>query len=434
MPLLRDYERQPVPVTERKSWWSLALVNVAIAVNVGALLFGGQLAANLAFAESIGAIVLGSLLVALIATGCAVIGARMQLSTAMISRSVFGEVGAGFVSLLLASTLFGWFGVQAGFFGSSAATLIANTWGRDIDTWLLSLVGGVLMTSTAVLGYRAIEKLSMIAVPLLLGLLAVALRSVFREESLGQMLVAVPSAGTRTMTMAFGTSLIAGTFVVGAVVAPDVARWARSPRDAAIAVFVGFLAGNVVMLSIAVALATATGTGDAVEIFIRLGMGTSALMILILGQWTTNDNNLYSAALGFSVVFRTVPKWRLSVAAGLIGTALAVLGIYGRLIPFLSVLTALIAPLSGIFVAEYFLLRRLRGSSPGKTVPAIVWRAFPPWALAALVAFAATPAAGGGLGWTTLTGLPVLDGFLVAAGLQYALGRRAAGSVARQIT
>jgi cytosine permease len=428
--LLRDYERHPVPAPMRKPWWTMTLVNVAVAVNVGALLFGAHLAANLTFAESIGAIVFGSLLVAVIAAGCAVIGARTQLSTAMISRSVFGEFGARIVSLLLASTLFGWFGVQAGFFGSSAAALIENVWERDVDTWLLALMGGVLMTSTAVLGYRAIEKLSVISVPLLLGLLAVSLGSVFREQSLGQLLAAEPSGH---MTMGLATSLVAGTFIVGAVLAPDVTRWARSTRDAMLSVFVGFFAGSVVMLGMAVVLATATGTGDAVQVFLRLGMGASALLILILAQWTTNDSNLYSSALGFSVVFRSVPKWQLSIAAGLIGTALAVLGIYSRLIPFLSVLTAVITPLSGIFVAEYFLLKRGRGSGTAETGPVMVWRSFPPWGLAALVAFATTPAAGGGPGWLTLTGLPGLDGFLVAAGLQYVLGRSTWGAATEAV-
>jgi cytosine permease len=106
-----------------------------------------------------------------------------------------------------------------------------------------------------------------------------------------------------------------------------------------------------------------------------------------------------------------------------------VLGIYGRLIPFLSVLTALIVPLSGIFVAEHFLVKRGRGTATGETGPLVVWRSFPPWGLAALVAFATTPPAGGGPGWLTLTGLPGLDGFLVAAGLQYALGRGMKGAV-----
>lgn len=322
--VLRDYERQPVPAAVRKPWWTMALVNVAIAVNLGAIGFGGQLAANLTVAQSVGAIMIGSLLVAVIAAGCAVIGARTQLSTAMISRSVFGEVGARIVSLLLASTLFGWFGVQAGFFGASAATLIQNIWGREIDIWILSLIGGALMTSTAVLGYRAIEKLSVVAVPLLLILLAVSLYAVFSEQSLGQILAAEPRGGG--MTTRFATSLVAGTFIVGAVVSPDITRWARSPTAAALSVFVGFCLGNVGMLSVAVLLAAATGTGDAVQVFLRLGTGSSALLILILAQWTTNDNNLYSSALGFSVVFRTVPKWLLTVGGGMIGTALAVLG------------------------------------------------------------------------------------------------------------
>jgi cytosine permease len=421
--MLQDYERQPVPRAVRKSWTTLATVNAAVAVNVGALLFGGRLAAGYSFGEAMASIVMGSLLVATIGAGCALLGARTQLSTAMISRAVFGEFGARFVSLLLAGTLLGWFGVQAGFFGSSAATLIRRVWAWDVDPWALSLLGGILMTSTAVFGYRAIEKLSLVALPLLLGLLVVSVYTVVGQAP-GPLLTAEPATGG--MTVGFGTSLVAGSFIVGAVVAPDVARWARSPKDAALSVFVGFFAGNVLMLGIAVVLATATGTGDPVEMVLRMGLGASALLVLILGQWTTNDNNLYSSALGFAVVFPAVPKWQLSIVAGLLGTALAAVGIYDRLIPFLSVLTIAITPLSGILVAELLLPERHRGVPLAEGGPAVVSRAFPPWLLGAALAFATTPAAGGGPGWLTLTGLPALDGFLVAAALQYGLARRGA--------
>ncbi|MDR6226702.1 cytosine permease [Desmospora profundinema] len=419
----QDFERQPVPLSLRKPWWTLALVYIAIAVNLAAILLGGQLADNLSFAESMAATVIGSILVATIAALCAYVGAKTRLSTAMVSRYTFGEVGSRIVSILLATTLFGWFGVQAGFFGASALVVVQNVLGVEVPTWLLSLIGGVLMTTTAVLGYRAIEKLSLIAVPLMIGLLIGSLYSVSKAQSIGA-LIADSSNGA--MTIGLGMSLVAGAFMVGAVISPDISRWAKTTKDAVLSAFFGFFVGNVIMIAIAVILAKAVGTGDLIEIFLTLGLGTSALLILIFAQWTTNDNNLYSAALGFSVVIRNIPKWHLTIGAGIIGTTLAVVGIYDWFIPFLSLLTVLIAPLGGIYTAEYFLLNKHRfqfSFIQEKKIPVMMWRSMAAWAAASGIAFATTPVAGGGFGWLTLTTLPALDGFLSALVLQYLLGK-----------
>lgn len=418
----QDFERQPVPLALRKPWWTLALVYIAIAVNLAAILLGGQLAENLSFTEAMVATVIGSLLVSVIAALCAYVGAKTRLSTAMVSRYTFGEAGARIVAILLAVTLFGWFGVQAGFFGASALVVVQNVLGVTLPTWLLSLIGGLLMTTTAVLGYRAIEKLSLIAVPLMIGLLIGSLYAVSQNQSITA-LIADSSEGT--MTVGLGMSLVAGAFMVGAVITPDISRWARTTRDAVWSSLVGFFVGNVIMIAIAVLLAKAVGTGDLIEIFLTLGMGTSALLILIFAQWTTNDNNLYSAALGFAVVFRHVPKWQLTAVAGIVGTALAVAGIYDAFIPFLSLLTVLIAPLGGIYTAEYFLLNKHRfdfSFIQQKKVPALLWRSILAWVIASGIVFATTPEAGGGFGWWTITTLPALDGFLSAIVLQYLFG------------
>ncbi|WP_246512319.1 hypothetical protein [Polycladomyces abyssicola] len=65
--------------------------------------------------------------------------------------------------------MFGWFGVQAGFFGASAHTLLLEALG--LSPTVLAMVGGLLMTSTAMVGYRAIEWLNVWSVPLMVGIL-----------------------------------------------------------------------------------------------------------------------------------------------------------------------------------------------------------------------------------------------------------------------
>src|SRR5690606_18262164 len=132
----------------------------------------------------------------------------------------------------------------------------------------------------------------------------------------GANLKALPAK--ETLSLGTATSYVVGIFLVGTVISPDVARWAKTKKDAVLSSFFGFLIGNSLMLLIAIILAKTTGTGDLVKVFLSLGMGMPAILILILAQWTTNDNNLYSASLGWSVVFRRVSKRHLTLIAGLI--------------------------------------------------------------------------------------------------------------------
>lgn len=58
------------------------------------------------------------------------------------------------------------------------------------------------------------------------------------------------------------------------------------------------------MTIVAIFLSRIMDTDDLTNIFIALGLGLPAIIVLTLAQWTTNTNNLYSASLGFSVVFQ----------------------------------------------------------------------------------------------------------------------------------
>lgn len=418
----QDYERQPVPLSDRKSWWSLGLVWVAIGIDLSSILLGGELGAGMSLDQALVSVMIGSLVLAVVSAFCSYVGTTTGLSTAMITRFVFGEQGSRLVSGVIGLSLFGWFGVQAGFFGATAQELLMRLTGFEPSESLLSLIGGLLMTTTAVIGYRAIEKLSIWAVPLMTGLLFSSVYFALSGGG-GAHLKALPSGETLSLGMA--TSYVVGIFLVGTVISPDVARWAKTKKDAVLSSFFGFLVGNSLMLFIAIILAKTTGTGDLVKVFFSLGMGMPAILILILAQWTTNDNNLYSASLGLSVVFRNVSKRRLTLIAGLIGSLIAFFGIYNHFIDFLSYLTVLIAPIGGIYLAEYFLLNRSRFSFAyvrEQKIPRFWWRSMVAWLAASLVSFATTPAPEG-FGWFALTTVPALDGIFAGVLFQWLIGR-----------
>lgn len=413
-----DYEREPVPLALRKGWVPLSLVWIAIGIDISSMLLGAQLGSGMNFWDAIWAVVLGSLLLGIMGAVCAYMGAATGLSTAMITRYAFGEYGARLISAIIGISLLGWFGVQAGFFAQNAQTALSSVLGIEMDQAVLSVIGGLLMMSTAIYGYRALEKLSSWAVPLMVILIVTSIVLTIQNHPFSQM--AQTGLSGEPLSFGMAVSLVIGIFVVGTIITPDVARWARTRKDAMLASFVGFFVGNSFMIVVAIILSKAMGTSDLTTIFLALGLGIPAILVITLAQWTTNTSNLYSSSLGFSVVFSKTPKVWITLIAGLFATALAYMGIYDRFITFLSFITMLIAPVGGICIAEYYFVNRAAFAFD-KAHRMLIARSLVSWLLASFIAYCTT-AAPDGLGLFHLTTVPALDGFLCGVLFQVAFG------------
>lgn len=410
--LIKDYEREPVPREMRKGWFRLSIVWMGAVIALSAIILGGTIAGGLTMPQAVTASFIGTFLLACLSALCSVVGAKTNLSTSLVSSFALGRYGSYAVSIVIAIALFGWFGVQLDLFGGSMAQIIRDSFGVEVNKQLLVVIGGILMTTTAVIGYKAIEKLSLVAVPLLAILIIASLVKVVNDSGkFADNLIGEP------LTVGVAVSLIIGSLAVGAIIGPDISRYAKTPKDAVISSFVGFFIGFSLVLIAAAVIAKATSQVDIIAIMLGLGWGTGALLILILAQWTTNDNNLYSSALGFSVIFRNTPKYVLTIIAGTIGTLMAVGGIYDSFIPFLIFLSALIPPIGGIYVADYFMNEsKYRYENLGQMKNVHLPSIFV-WIAASLVAFMTTPAPNG-FGWFSITGASGFDAFLAALVLQ----------------
>lgn len=221
-----DYAREAVPMSERKAWFSISLVWIAVGIDLSAMLFGAELGKGMAFQDALWAVLIGSAILGILAAFCAYVGAVTGLSTSMISRFTFGISGAKLVSLFMAISLLGWFGVQAGFFAENAYAAIEGALGLKAPVPLLAAIGGVLMMTTAVIGYKAIEKLSSWSVPLLLILVLAAVGLAIRQFGASELNAPVEN----TFTFGMAISLVISIFVVGATISPDISRWARTKK------------------------------------------------------------------------------------------------------------------------------------------------------------------------------------------------------------
>lgn len=418
--LIEDYEIKPVPREERKSWFYLTMIWIAGIVALAATALGGALGSGMSLTQALITAGVGCFLLAILNALCGIVGNKTGLSVAMISSFTLGRFGSFIVSIVIAISLFGWFGVQLDLFGSSLYNVVVDVFGIEISrTWLM-IFGGALMTITSMIGYKGLEKLSIVATPLLGVLLIGSGYVVLKNYNLNELNNAALTMDP--ITMGAGISLVIGSLAIGVIIAPDFSRYSKSSKDTIIASFLSYFLGYAVVLILAVLLAKATSEADVVAIMIGIGWGTGAMLVLILAQWTTNNTNLYSSALGFSVVFKSIPKYIITIFAGVIGTTLAVLGIYDNFITFLNILSIMIPPVGGLYVADFFLRKYRYDFNKIDTIINLNIPSLVIWGIAILIAFM-TSAQPLGFGLLTLTNAPAMDAFLVAFILQFIVSK-----------
>lgn len=414
--LLEDYSRHEVPRDKTRNWLSMGVVWSGVGISLGLLLTGGTIGNGMTLPAAVVASFIGGVLLALIASATGMVGNRTHLSTAMISRFTFGKQAILLIAFIQALGSYGWFAVQLGLFGETAAVSWQSLTGGSLPGALFIVVGGLLMISTAIFGYKGIEILSKAAVPLMLLLIGASVWRIMSDSALSDVW-ALEGSG-EPVSMGVGISLVVSSFVVGAVIAPDVSRYSKSSAHTIGGAVFAFAVVTPVVLVTGTLMAQATGTWDIVDIMLRLGWGVLALFLLMFAQWTSNDNNLYGAALALAVMFSSLQKWQLTLIAGIVGILLALAGIYDNFITFLSVLGILIPPMAGVIVADYFFIRKYRYATAAEhQIKSIRMLPMAAWAIGSLVAMLTTYTA------FTLTTVPALDGLLVAGILQYLLGR-----------
>ncbi len=418
--IVKDYEKQSVPMEERQGWFTIGLVWIGGVISLSATALGGALGGGMPLKDAMISTVIGSLVLAILSSICCVVGARTGLTMSLVSSYSLGKKGAMAVSVVTAIALFGWFGVQLDLFGVTLAQVVHNVFGITVNPKIMVIFGGILMTLTTMFGYKAIEKLSVAAVPLLAVLLFGSLYIVTKDFSLGE-LMNTPVAGT-PIPLGGAISMVIGSLAVGVIIGPDYSRYARTTKDAILSSSFGYFVGTVVVLGLSAILAKATGESDIISILIGIGWGTGAMVVLILAQWTTNNTNIYSASLNFSIIFTRVPKYILTLGAGAVGTILAIAGIYNNFISFLSFLSVLIPPVGGIYAADYFMNQKSYNFDNIDRIKNVRWTSLINWGLSSLVAFLTTPAPVG-IGAFNITGTSGLDSFVVAFIIQIAINK-----------
>ncbi len=342
----------------RVGWVGLATVWFGGVISVSALLVGATLIKGLSF----GSVLLwGGLGFLLVGVCMALLGARAaerDIGTGTLAARAFGTQGANVVlGIVVGVPLMGWFGVQTAIAAESVVRIVTLSFGQHWPFVLVTLVLGATMTLTAVLGFGALKWLNYVAVPCKVALVVYGVGRVLLERGIGPILAWRP-APVDALDPLTAIGLAAGFVAVAAVIAPDYARQARSGRDAVLGCLLGLVPASIVLAGCGAALAIAQNTHDIVEIYAGMGLPMLELTMLIVATWTTNVMNVYSAGLALTGLAGWPPSRRALATgiAGVLGSLLAVIGILGKLIGFLSLLTATVLPIAGVMIAAWWLV------------------------------------------------------------------------------
>lgn len=347
--------RVPVREDETVSGWSVGMVIFGICLTLPTLYAGAITAEQLGFIGTAKAVGLASLVLSIMSIPAAIVGAETRLSSYLIIEFVFGRRGSDFVNALLGLTLLGWFAVTAGFFGETLAIAFEEMFAVSPPTWLLTLISSVLILITTIFGFKAIDRLALFAVPLLILFLLYVSNLSLADTSWETVL---NTEGSNPAYFSTAVSTVIGSLIVGVVLMPDLSRYARSVKDCVSASVLGNGVGNFFSMLMGVAPAIVTGLLEPMAYMIALGLAGSAFVILVFATWTTNSVNLYSTTLAVAIIKPKIPEWKLTVACGVIGTALAMIGITDYFIGFLEWLGVIVPPVASIYLTDYFVLKQ----------------------------------------------------------------------------
>lgn len=418
-------------------WYHFAALWVGMVMCIPAYTLAASLIeSGMSWSQAVWTVFLGNLivLVPMLLIGHA--GAKYGIPYAVLARASFGTRGARLPALLRALVACGWYGIQTWFGGQMIYTLAGVLVGHPLEGDKLPglginaaqlacfLVFWAMQFWFVLHGIDAIRRLETYTAPVKIIICFVLLWWAWDKAGGFGPILDQPSAfepgGKKAGQFAavFWPSLTAmvGFWATLALNIPDFTRFARSQRDQIIGQALGLPAPMGLLAALAVFVTSATvviygkALWDPVDLASRL-TGAAVLIALIVLLIDTISVNLAANLVGPAYDFSALAPQRISYKAGGVitaGLAIAMMpwkileSTQGYIFTWLIGYSALLGPVAGILIVDYYLLRKTRLAVDELYLEGGRYHYHGGWNRAAVVAF-------------VLGVLPNVPGFLHAA-------------------
>jgi NCS1 family nucleobase:cation symporter-1 len=393
----RLYNADLAPVPPARRTWGVASY-AALWISMSACIPTYMLASSLIgggmnWWQAIMTIFLGNLIVLIPMILNAHAGTRYGIPFPVFCRASFGTLGANVPALMRAFVACGWFGIQtwiggnaiykilAVFWPSIAAADIPSALGINLPQFLCFLFFWGINMLVVYKGIDSIRILLNIKAPLLIALGLLLLWWAYRNAGGFGPILSQPSAfdpGQPKSGKFFAFFVPALTGMIGfwatlSLNIPDFSRYARSQRDQVIGQALGLPLTMALYAFIGVAVTSATTIiygqtiWDPVDVLTRFKnpvLLVVAMIALCIATLATNiAANVVSPANDFSHLAPHRISFRLGgLITGVIGIVMMpwklVADPSGYIFTWLVGYSALLGPIGGIMIADYFVLRR----------------------------------------------------------------------------
>lgn len=350
-----EFEAVAIRDDQLTPWWRVAAVGSMVAFSLPTFITGLEVYQGLTPWQTVWALVIGSALIFAIGTAMGGIGSETRMSSYLLTRIAFGDYGAGVVNIAFAISLLGWFGININLFADAVSGLSQTLFGSAPSDVLLSLIAAACMTGVTFAGFRAINLLATLMVPVLAIVTVILAFSALNTQSLPVMMAVEKPT---TLTLGGGISAIVGAIIIGAIILPDITRFVKSWRGAMGVTFISYMVVQFLVMAAASLASSATGSHDIIDIMLQFGLGLGAFVIVIAGSWVLNALNLYSTVLSIKATFPDLNKSLLIIGLGVFGAGAALLNLLDVFVVFLIFLSIIFIPVAGIVIMDYLFVRR----------------------------------------------------------------------------
>ena len=376
-------------------WNSIAALWVGMAVCVPTyMLAAGLISEGMSWRQAILCVLLGNVIVLIPMALVGHAGTKYGIPFPVLLRSSFGTRGANVPAILRGLVACGWFGIQTWVGGSAIYTILNGVSGNwfageplpvlGIGFWQLAsfLAFWGMHVWFIARGTESIRWLESYAAPFLIVMgLALLAWAYIRAGGFGQMLSAPSQFGAGGAregqfwaVFLPGLTAMVGFWATLSLNIPDFTRFCPTQKDQLLGQVLGLPPTMVLFSFIGVAVTSATvvifgeAIWDPVVLLGRMGGVTViiALFALVVATLTTNlAANVVAPANGFSNIAPGKISFKMGgyITAGL-GVAIfpwkLLSSTHGYIFTWLIGYSALLGPIAGILIVDYFLIRRTK--------------------------------------------------------------------------
>lgn len=381
-----EYEHEPVPLSRRRSTFSVSMVWLGFPMIITGAMTGSILVAGMGFQSALAAMVIGNLLMFAYVGALGALGTARGHNFALLASATFGRRGYVFASGLLSTLLLGWYAVQTGITGNLMHTAF------QLDYLTMTLAAGVLYLGITFVGIRGLHWIGLVSVPLFVVLGAWVALDAGAAAGWNNVLAYGGTGAGGSMAFGVGLTIVLALFIDAGTVTADFNRWAADTRSSLIATACAFPLANLVAMLVGGVMTAALAKPDPQPFGLDNMFGyllaqnsawiaVLAFVFLLCNLGSVCAHCLYNAAVGWS----RIGNGRMRVFAVLlaaVGIAVAAANVWALFIPWLSLLGIVVPPIGAIVIADLYFVR------PGAGIVAD-WRprAFAAWIVGSLVAY-----------------------------------------------